>query len=133
WGVISAASWRGDTCRTVYEQCGRLWSAGILPDYARLLLEIDDPVVKNLLVELDESRRRKGDAEIDSRLADVSAGFERRQREQTIRGRTAALKQGQVSKEDELAVLLELEQHERARQRHQDERARQGISDLTDE
>ena len=90
-------------------------------------------MVKNLLVELDENGRRKGVAEIEARLADVLAGFERRHREDALRGRTAALKQGQVSKEDELGVLLELEQHERVRQQRQDERARQGISDLTDE
>jgi molybdenum-dependent DNA-binding transcriptional regulator ModE len=95
-------------------------------------LEIDDPVVKNSLVELDESGRGKAGAELDPRLHDVLTGFERRHREHTVRGRAAALKQGQVPKEDELAVLLELEQLERARQQEQDTRARQGISDLTD-
>jgi DNA primase len=132
WGGVEPARWPAGACRQVFARCGELWSAGILPDFARLLLEFDDPGVKNLLVELDESGRGKGDAEIEARLADVLAGFERRQREHELRGRTASLKQGQVPKEDELAVLLELEQHERARQQQQDERARQGISDLTD-
>jgi hypothetical protein len=109
-----------------------LWSDGILPDFERLLLEIDDPAIKNLLVELDESGRGKSKAESQVRLKDVLAGFERRQREKSLSGRTAALKQGQLPEEDELAVLLELEQHQRARQQEQDERSRQGISELTE-
>ena len=49
-----------------------------------------------------------------------------------MRGRTAALKQRQLAEEDELAVLVELEQHERARQQEQAQRAGQGISEPTD-
>jgi hypothetical protein len=60
------------------------------------------------------------------------AGFERRQRDHQLRDRTAALKQRQMAQEDELAVLVELEKHERARQEEQAQRARQGISGPTD-
>ena len=103
-----------------------------MPDFERLLLENDDPVVKNLLVELDDRGREKGGAEIEARLQDVLAGFERRQRNQRLQGRTTALKQRQLAEEDELAVLVELEKHERARQEQNAQRARQGISDPTD-
>lgn len=131
-GVIQAAQFAGALCRLVFSQCARLWSEGILPDFERLLLEIDDPVVKNLLVELDETGRRKAGGEADVRLRDVLAGFERRQQEQRMRGRTAALKHRQLAEEDELAVLLELEKQQRARHQEQELRARQGISDPTD-
>ena len=31
-----------------------------MPDFDRLMLEFDDPVIKNLLVELDEQEQAKG-------------------------------------------------------------------------
>jgi DNA primase len=131
-GVIEVGQFVGAGCRRVFSQCAQLWSAGILPDFPRLLLEIDDEAIKNLLVELDESGRGKARGDVEFRLRDVLTGFERRQREQVLRGRTAALKQRQLPEEDELAVLLELERHERARQQEQDERARRDISALTE-
>jgi hypothetical protein len=130
--AVQPAQFTGEMGRTVFSLCARLWSEGILPDYDRLLLEIEDSVVKNLLVELDETGRRKDSAEADVWLGDVLAGFERRQQEQWVKGRTAALKQRQLAEEDELAVLVELERQQRARQQQQDLRDRQGISDPTD-
>ncbi len=130
--VIQPAQFVSDTCRAVFSQCAQLWSAGILPDFERLLLEIDDPVVKNLLVELDENGRQKSGADAEVRLQDVLAGFERRRQEQQMRPRTVALKQRQLAEEEELAVLLELEQQQRARQQEIEDRSRSGISDPTE-
>src|SRR5205823_4969296 len=117
--------------RHVYSLCVELSSRKILPEFNRLLLEIDDPVVKNLLVELDESGRPKA-AEWEVRLQDVLTGFERRQQEHWSRENTAALKERRLAEEDELAVLLELERHQRARQQAQQERFQQGTSGPTD-
>ncbi|HEV3136256.1 MAG TPA: toprim domain-containing protein, partial [Pirellulales bacterium] len=130
-GVIEPAQLTSEPCRRVLAQCLRLWSERILPDFERLLLENDDPGVKNLLVELDENARAKAGSESDIRLRDVLAGFERRQQQQWARGRTAALKQGQLPEEEQLTVLQRLEQQQRARQQH-DERTRAGISEPTD-
>ena len=130
--VIQPAQIVSDSCRAVFSQCAQLHAAEILPDYERLLLEIDDPGVKNLLVELDVHGRSKGGADAEVRLRDVLAGFERRQREHWTRNRTAALKGRQLAEEDELAVLLELEQQQLARQKENEERARLGISDPTE-
>ena len=74
----------------------------------------------------------KGGADAEVRLRDVLAGFERRQREHWTRNRTAALKGRQLAEEDELAVLLELERQQLARQKENEERARLGISDPTE-
>ena len=57
-----------------------LAAAGVTPDFARLLLEFDDPEVKNLLVELDEQARLKPAVEFDVRLQDVLASFQHRAR-----------------------------------------------------
>lgn len=129
---VQPAQFVSDAARGVFAACVNLWRAGIVPEFERLLLENDDPVVKNLLVELDERGREKSGAETSTRLRDVLSGFERRQREQQLRGRTAALKQRHLPEEDALAVLVELERHERARQAEIEQRAREGISEPTD-
>ncbi len=122
----------GEMCRDVYSRCVELWSQGIVPDFSRLLLEIDDPVVKTMLVELDESGGRKAAAELQARVHDVLAGFERREREQQVRHRTSQLKQSNLTAEDELAVLLELQRHQQAAQQALEDRSRLGISDPTE-
>lgn len=131
-GGVEAAQFVTDACRRAFAQCEQLWSAGVLPDFDRLLLEIEDEGIKNLLVELDESGRGKPAGEAEVRLRDVLAGFERRRREQALEGRTAALKQRQLAEEDELALLVELEQHQRARQLEQEERLRLDSSESTE-
>ena len=131
-GAIQPTQFVSESCGHVFSQCVELWRAEIVPTLQRLLLENDDPLVKNLLVDLDHRGREKGAAEVEVRLLDVLAGFESRQRNRRMRDRTAALKQGQLPEEDELATLLELERHERAKQQQQEQRARHGTSELTD-
>jgi len=137
WATAAAAAIQAEElenagCRVVYSRAVELSREGVPANFERLLLEIDDPVVKNLLVELDESGRRKADAEVAARRHDVFAGFERRRREQALKGCTTALNEGPLKKEDERALLLELERHLRARQQAQNERSRLGISELTE-
>lgn len=131
-GAIQPAQIVGEACRHVFSHCAQLWSAGILPEFSRLLLEIDDPAIKNLLVELDESGRGKPPAEADVRLKDVLAVFERRPKDEWLRDRTHALQQRQIAKEDETGVLKELEEYLRARDQQKEERSRLGISELTE-
>ena len=131
-GAIQPAQFVSGLCGGVFSQCLELSGAGTVPTLERLLLENDDPVVKNLLVELDHRGREKGPAGLNDRLSDVLRGFESRQWNQRMRDRTAELKQRRLAEEDELAALLELERHERARQEQLELRARQGTSELTD-
>jgi DNA primase len=131
-GAIQPAQIVGEAGRSVFSHCARLWSAGVLPEFDRLLLEIDDEAIKNLLVELDESGREKPLSEVDVRLNDVLAGFERRPKDQWLRDRTHALQQRQIAKEDEAGVLKELEEYLRARDQQKEERSRLGISELTE-
>jgi DNA primase len=130
--AIQPAHFVSASARHVFSQCLTLWSAGIVPDFERLLLENDDPVVKNLLVELDERGRAKSGTPPDVRLNDVLASFERRGHDEQNRDQTTALKQRQLAQEDELAVLLEIQCRETARQQQQELRARGGISGPTD-
>lgn len=130
--VIQPAQLVSQVCRFVLTRCNELWAAGILPDFNRLLLEIDDPVVKNLLVELDEVGRQKGAAELEVRLHDLLYALTHRQRDQTMRGRASALRDHQLTQEDALTALVDLVEHERAKQQAKEERARLGTSDPTE-
>lgn len=131
-GKLEPGQFACEACRAIYVRAGQLWSAGILPDFQRLLLEIEEPRVKNLLVELDERGCEKGTLDCEARLLDVLSAFENRQREDWARSRTLSLKQGQMAEEDELALLVELERRERERQQQIEARARLGISDPTE-
>jgi len=132
WGRVSPQELPSELCRRIYAKCGALWEQKILPDYHRLLLEIDDAVVKNLLVELDEGGHRKVAGDVTARLQDVLSGFERRRQEHWLRTQTAALKQRHIAEEDQLAVLQELERQQRTRQEENESRARSGSSEPTD-
>jgi DNA primase len=103
-------------CRRIVERCLDGHHCGLTIDFARLLLEIDDQEVKNLLVELDESGRSKGAVEFDARLHDVLEKFRHREHQQLTRTQTAALKEGRLAEEDELALLKQIEQQVKTRQ-----------------
>ena len=102
--------------RAIYERCQELALRQVTADFARLLLEFDDPVVKTLLVELEEHARLKGQIELEETLQDVLTGFLRRQQQPLRRAQTLALRQHQLQEDEELAILLEIEQQERSRQ-----------------
>jgi hypothetical protein len=110
-------------CRRIIERCLDGHLSGLVIDFERLLLEIDDREVKNLLVELDESGRSKGAVEFNARLHDVLETFRHREHQQLTRTRTAALKEGRLAEEDELALLKQIQQQVKIRQ---------GISDPTE-
>ncbi len=131
-GVVPAEQFAHQACRRIYAKCTQLYSAGVLPNHARLLLEIDDAEVKNLLVELEETGRDKPASEVDVRLADVLDRFEQRQRQCEADGRIEALNQKQLAFEEEQALLLELLEHYRAENTARTERSRSGISEPTE-
>lgn len=114
--VVGEEQLGSEICRAIYVKCSQLAASGLPVDFSRLLLEIDDPEVKNLLVALDESGRSKGAADASARIDDVLAGFQRRRQEPWRRAQTAALNEGKLKEEEELAILLQIEQQERIRQ-----------------
>jgi hypothetical protein len=132
--VVQPAHLTGRTCQDIYSRCVALWSSGVLPEFERLLLEIDDPVVKTLLVELDETGRAKATVDNEARLRDVLAGFERRKDQPIIQSHKRLLSARSASPEEEDALLRELELIERKRleQAQERENYQQGISEPTE-
>jgi DNA primase len=120
---VKPSQFKAPFAREIYTRALALADAGVTPDFARLLLEFDDPEVKNLLVELDEQARLKPSVDFDARLQDVLASVSHREGVAEMQTHTARLKQQQLSDEEALALLLKIEQQVKNRQ---------GISPLTD-
>jgi DNA primase len=86
----------------IFSACVRISQTGELPVFQRLLGEFDDPSIKSLLVDLDETCSGKPEAEPERLLQDLFAAFERR-RQQFIRRQ--ALASGQQDEDFALAEL----------------------------
>ncbi len=122
-----SAAWLGSGLgRAVYDAACRLAAEGLTPDFDRLMLHLDDPAVKNLLVELDERAAAKGLHAVEP-AALIEALIQRFRHKETQQRRPAelvALRNKQLDEDQTLALL------ERIRQQEQD---RQGISELSEE
>jgi sulfur transfer complex TusBCD TusB component (DsrH family) len=103
--------------RAIYARCQDLSAAGINPAMDRLLLEIDDPGLKNLLVELDERGRERGGSDLVEQLPDVLASLLRRREDAEQSAKAAALKEKRFDEGEEVAVLQQLLEKKRARDR----------------
>lgn len=56
---IRAEEIQSSAARQIFNHCCELQSAGILPDFDRLMLDFDDGAIKNLLVGIDEEAQDK--------------------------------------------------------------------------
>ncbi len=69
--VVEPSAFTSEAARQIYIACCRLAETGWRDDFGRLLAEFDDPDVKSLLVQLDESCATKAAADRERWLADV--------------------------------------------------------------
>jgi hypothetical protein len=102
-----------------------LSEAGVTPSFDRLMLEFDEPEVKSLLVDLDESRQSKGRSAADAEtlLNELLKTQTRKEVEKQRPQQIVALREGGLDA-DQQAELLEAILRQ--------ERNRQGISKPTD-
>ncbi len=109
---------RSPMCRELIERCLQWHMEGEAIDFARLLLEFDDREVKNLLVELDESAKRKGAVDLDGLLRNLLATYRRRDAKHEARSKIASLKNtaGELSPEERLALMRQIEEQAKTRQ-----------------
>jgi DNA primase len=89
---VDAAEIDSPVVRQVYLTCVRLSQAGQQLDFPRLVAQFDDPGVKSLLVDVDESIAGRPAAEPERLLHDLQAAFERR-RKQSARRKMLATSQ----------------------------------------
>ena len=96
------------TARQLYDCYAELEAQGLTPDYQRVILEFDEPEMKNLLVELDEDCQKKFSAESEAVLSDLLLVFERRYAEAELRDNLATLESGKIDEEKQLHLLQDL-------------------------
>jgi DNA primase len=121
-GAIGAEQVDSPACRGVYETCCRLADGGATPSFDRLMLELDDPGLKSLLVELDESAAAKKIADPARLLAEIVGSFQRREASRDLARTANQLREGRPGRGQEVDW----------RQIEQLERARRGMSAPTD-
>ena len=76
--AIDPASISSPVARQIFDGCCRLAEQGLHEDFGRLMAAFDDPTIKNLLVELDESAAKKVNADRERWFADLLETMRRR-------------------------------------------------------
>lgn len=122
---LSAQQITAPPLRRFFETGCRLLDAGATPDFARLMLEFDEPSLKSLLVELDEQGRAKQSRLTDppTLLQELVKTFHRKEVEKQRPSQIVALREQTLDTNQETALLESIIQQERSRQ---------GISKPTD-
>ncbi len=105
-------------CRQIYDTCCRLADAGVDPTFDRLMLEFDEPAVKNLLVDLDETSQSKGKRASDPQdlLSELINTFKRKESEKQRPRQITALREGGLDENRQIDMLEEILRQERDRQ-----------------
>lgn len=102
--------------RAIFTRCCELVHEGLTPDFDRLMLEFDDPQIKNLLVDVAEEAQLKNTGDTAARLQGLFTWRRHRQEERDIQTHTRALREQNLSDAEALSVLEQLIQQERNRQ-----------------
>jgi DNA primase len=103
--------------RDIYHKCAELVRGGEEPDLDRLLIEFDDPDVKQVLVSLHETSqaKRKNWPDVEAVLDDVLADFRQRSEQRALEQQRAKLQEQGFSEEEELQQLLEIQRRQQLR------------------
>ena len=114
---IGSEQFSAKASRQIYETCCRMSDEGILPTFERLMLEFDEPAMKNLLVELDENGQAKGRATADptALLEHMLKTLGRKEAERQRPTQLATLRGGSLDVEQQTAMLQAILQQERDR------------------
>jgi DNA primase len=113
---VDPADFTSTAAREIYVACCRIAEETPEGDFGRLLAEFDDPEMKSLLVQLDESCASKGTADRERWLADLVETHRRRDEEKDRRTYLAAARQSSDNAEQLLAEFCE-----QAKSKHQTE------------
>jgi DNA primase len=124
-GRIAAEQLTAGACRRIYETCCWLADEGVSPTFDRLMLEFDEPAIKSLLVELDETATAKGlpAADAAALLDELARTVNRKEAERRRPAEIVTLREGGLDARQQAVMLEEI-----IRQK----RGRQGISKPTD-
>lgn len=94
--------------RQIYVLAAAMYHQGEAPNFSRLMLATDDPIVKSLLVDGDEVCQQKTAVDADERIRDLVADRDRRLQEVRHRMMVAQLKTNQLDPEQADRALVAL-------------------------
>jgi DNA primase len=94
--------------RELFTLAAELFHDGQTPTFDRLMLAVDEPAMKSLLVDCDEAGRHKTQSDPRQRIHDLLANRDRRREDARHQSVIAALNQGQLNEENELETLRSL-------------------------
>jgi DNA primase len=110
---------RSAACRSIYSLGMKLAQAGVEPAFERLMLECEDPEVRSLLFELDESSRAKAGSDRQLELDQILESY-RRRKEDVQHHQTVAALRKEESEASQLQALDDLIAALRPRHRRSD-------------
>jgi DNA primase len=113
---VSDAELETEVARLVLAAAVTLQAAGREPTLASLLLELTDPRLHGLLVQLDESTREQTHLDQTDRVHHLDAAITRRRADRTARQNLRTLKTSPLQPDDEAAILEQLVAARRAAQ-----------------
>ena len=105
-------------CWKIYDACCRLADVGLDPTFNRLMLEFDEPALKNLLVDLDETSQSKDRRASDPHdlLRELMNTFKRKESQRQRPRQITALREGGLDENRQIDMLDEILRQERDRQ-----------------
>lgn len=117
--TFTAVDFRSAAARAVFETARDLQFSGIPPTWEKLLLAIDDPERKNLLIDLDEEARRKliAGQNVEDLIRDLLKSFHEREAFRRRGDLQGVLRQGGLQPDKELELLMRIVEQERNRQK----------------
>jgi DNA primase len=128
-GRIGEECLTAESCRLIYEACCRLADENILPTFARLMLEFDQPAVKSLLVGVDERAQATGQCSADPEalLNGLVLTMKGKEAERQRPAEIATLRDGRLDFDAQKEAFLAIVERGKEIQRD-----RHGISEPTD-
>jgi molybdopterin-biosynthesis enzyme MoeA-like protein len=93
--AVPVGALRWPACQTIYATCMKLVESGLAPDFDRLILECEDPEIRSLLFQIDESSRAKAESDWQMALDQILESYRRRKEDVEHRQKVAALREAQ--------------------------------------
>ncbi|MEN6450404.1 MAG: DNA primase [Thermoguttaceae bacterium] len=115
---IGADQFAASASQRIYETSLRLADEGIAPTFDRLMLEFDEPAIKNLLVELDEKATAKGwpAADATALFDELEKTMNRKEVERRRPAEIVTLREGGLDAQQQAALLEEIIRQQRDQQ-----------------
>ncbi len=106
--LVHVDDMQSETGRNLYALAEKIQQAGDLPSFDRLMLEVDAPELKSLLVHCDEQAQAKNQSDVELRHHDLILELERRQQKAQRQQARAQMKRNQLQPEQEKQLLAQL-------------------------